>query len=184
MSTYLIIDDLQCPTGIKSNWRRAFLLHTTTAQRKIRLGRHNNKKQGTWVKDTQTFLGVGVGDVRSVLWFFACLSKKICLLFLFSSQVASGQQRFFRNPWSYSYIDNPNICLSNPNDFGIIWRGIHEKTFGWIFNLKQCFHGEKVPVNGCTLLCNNVWIHAGPRKEFGNQWDILLKQVGKVRQEN
>ena len=36
-----------------------------------------------------------------------------------------------------------------------------------------------MPVNGCTLLCNNVWIHTWLVREFGNQWDIMLKQISK-----
>ena len=83
-----------------------------------------------------------------------------------------------------SKIDNPIILYAIPLILVSYEREFHEQqSFHWIY-LSPTHSSwwkmslEKVPVNGCILLCNNVWIHAWLGREFGNQWDILLKQIG------
>ena len=44
----------------------------------------------------------------------------------------------------------------------------------------MCTFGSTVKT-GSWLALGNAWIHAWLGKEFGNQWDIMLKQIGNEK---
>ena len=75
-----------------------------------------------------------------------------------------------------SKIDNTIILYAIPIDFGIIWKGISWAT---IISMNISFSNKFFMMKNefRKSACNNVWIHAWLGREFGNQWDILLKQI-------